>query len=151
MEYRTVVVGYDGSDDAERAVDAAADEVSEGGTVHVVTAFVPSPVGDVLLPTELVGAGPVAGDPHGVEAARQRVALKRLRRQGVACEGHLVPDGAAAAILDVARREHADLVVVGGRGRGGSRRFVRGSVAARVASHAPVSVLVVHEPRAEGD
>lgn len=38
----------------------------------------------------------------------------------------------------------ADLVVVGSRGLGEIRRFLRGSVSARVALHAPMSVLIVH-------
>jgi nucleotide-binding universal stress UspA family protein len=41
MGYRTVVVGYDGSSNADRAVDAAADLVGPGGRVHVVTASHP--------------------------------------------------------------------------------------------------------------
>ena len=64
------------------------------------------------------------------------------------CEGHVVPDDPATAILDVADREGAELVVVGSRGLGGMKRFLRGSVSARVAAHAPMSVLIVHEPGA---
>lgn len=43
-------------------------------------------------------------------------------------------------------RGQTDLVVVGSRGLGGVQRFLRGSVSARIATHAPTSVLVVHEP-----
>jgi nucleotide-binding universal stress UspA family protein len=63
----------------------------------------------------------------------------------VDCEGHVVPDDPAVAILDVAQREGADLVVVGSRGLGGMKRFLRGSVSARVAAHAPMSVLIVQD------
>lgn len=147
MGYHTVVVGYDGSSDADLAVEAAADQVGADGTVHVVTAFHPESTAALLqhlhqLPEEFR----YAYDPHNVEEERQHPALERLRGRGVHCTGHVVPDDPAVAIIDVARREAADLVVVGSRGLGGVQRFLRGSVSARVAAHAPVSVLIVHDP-----
>jgi nucleotide-binding universal stress UspA family protein len=149
MSYHTVVVGYDGSGDAERAVQAAADHVGPDGTVHVVTAFHPGSDDRLIehlrqLPEEFR----YVYDEFAVEKERQHAALALLRERGVHCEGHIVPDDPAVAILDVAQREGAELVVVGSRGLGGMKRFLRGSVSARVAANAPVSVLIVHEPDA---
>ena len=147
MPYRTVVVGYDGSSNADRAVEAAADQVGSDGTVHVVTAFHP----DNRL-AEHLGQLPeefrYVYDEDTVEKERQQAALAALQERGVDCEGHVVPADPATAILDVADREGAELVVVGSRGLGGMKRFLRGSVSARVAAHAPMSVLIVHEPGA---
>lgn len=67
-----------------------------------------------------------------------------LRDAGLDVETHLMVDDPATAILDVAKTVSADLVVVGSRGMSRFARFVRGSVSARVAAHAPHSVLVVH-------
>lgn len=147
MSFERVVVGYDGSSHADRAVDAAADQIATGGIVHVVTAFrqeADPRLADHLqqLPDEFR----YVYDPVADEAERQNAVLERLRARGVQCAGHIVPDDPAVAILDVARREDADLVVVGSRGLGGVQRFLRGSVSARIATHAPTSVLVVHEP-----
>jgi len=147
MNFDTVVVGYDGSGHADRAVDAAADLVGSNGMVHVVTAFREERdprLFDHLqrLPEEFR----YVYDPVAHEEERQHEALQRLRDRGVQCAGHVVPDDPAAALLDVARREAADLIVVGSRGLGEVQRFLRGSVSARVATHAPMSVLVVHEP-----
>ncbi|MFK5635896.1 MULTISPECIES: universal stress protein [unclassified Ornithinimicrobium] len=147
MVYHTVVVGYDGSSDADLAVEAAADQVGPNGTVHVVTAFHPESNARLLehlqqLPEEFR----YAYDPYHAENERQHAALARLQGRGVDCAGHVVPDDPATAIIDVARREAADLVVVGGRGLGAVQRFLRGSVSARVAVHAPMSVLIVHDP-----
>ena len=146
MSYDTVVVGYDGSSDADRAVEAAADQVNPDGTVHVVTAFRPESNARLVahlkqLPEEFR----YVYDPDAAETSRQQPALERLEGRGVHCEGHVVPDDPAAAIIDVAQREGADLVVVGSRGLGGVQRFLRGSVSARIAAHAPMSVLIVHE------
>ncbi|WP_107773939.1 universal stress protein [Nocardioides sediminis] len=147
MGYRTVVVGYDGSSNAERAVDAAADQVGPDGRVHVVTAVHPVSTAEIVdhlrqLPEEFRDVYA----PDAAARARQQVALLRLQGRGVDCEGHVVGDDPATAIIDVAEREGADLVVVGSRGLGGVRRFLRGSVSSRVAVHAPMSVLVVHDP-----
>jgi universal stress protein A len=48
--------------------------------------------------------------------------------------------------VDEARREKADLIVVGSHGRSGMAKLLLGSVAAHVVSHAPCSVLVVRPP-----
>jgi nucleotide-binding universal stress UspA family protein len=146
MPYHTVVVGYDGSGDADRAVEAAADQVAPDGTVHVVTAFHRESDNRLVehlrqLPEEFR----YVYDEDAVEKQRQQAALVMLQERGVDCEGHVVPDDPAVAILDVAQREGADLVVVGSRGLGGMKRFLRGSVSARVAAHAPMSVLIVQD------
>ena len=147
MGYRTVVVGYDGSSDADLAVDAAADQAGPDGAVHVVTALHPESSARLVeqlaqLPEEFRYVYDFDAD----EKQRQQPALLHLRGRGVSCTGHVVQDDPATAIIDVARREAADLIVVGSRGLGKVQRFLRGSVSSRVAAHAPVSVLVVHDP-----
>ena len=70
-----------------------------------------------------------------------------LDSRGIAAKG-IVEDGdPRIALVDLARREHADLVVVGSHGRTGLARLVLGSVASHVTTHAPCSVLVVREKR----
>lgn len=146
MSYHTVVVGYDGSSDADLAVEAAADQIGPDGSVHVVTAFRPETNARLIehfrqLPEEFR----YVHDPHAAERERQHAALARLQERGVNCTGHVVPDDPATAIIDVARREAAELIVVGSRGIGAAQRYLRGSVSARVAAHAPTSVLIVHK------
>jgi nucleotide-binding universal stress UspA family protein len=51
---------------------------------------------------------------------------------------------AADDIVGFAEKEKADLIVIGSRGLGGkATRFIMGSVASRVVSHAPCNVYVV--------
>lgn len=147
MGYRTVVVGYDGSSNADLAVDAAAELVTPDGTVHVVTAFHPESDHRLVqhlehLPEEFR----YVYDRDAAERERQLPALAKLEGRGVNCAGHVVPESPATAIIDVAEREGADLVVVGSRGLGGMQRFLRGSVSVRVASNAAASVLIVNDP-----
>lgn len=147
MSYDTIVVGYDGSGNADRAITAAADEVTPNGTVHVVTGF--HPESNAWLARQLRDIPEefrYVYDPAATERQVQMVALEQLRERGVKCAGHVVPDDPATAIIDVAEREGADLVVVGSRGLGGMQRFLRGSVSSRIATHAPMTVLIVHDP-----
>jgi len=50
-------------------------------------------------------------------------------------------------LIEMARAEHADLVVVGSHGRTGLAKLLIGSVASHVVTHAPCSVLVVKMER----
>jgi nucleotide-binding universal stress UspA family protein len=67
----------------------------------------------------------------------------RLKKRCASVRTVLETGRAADGIVDRARREAADLIVVGARGVGNVRRFLLGSVSARVVSHAPCAVLVV--------
>ncbi|HEY9788667.1 MAG TPA: universal stress protein [Candidatus Obscuribacterales bacterium] len=51
------------------------------------------------------------------------------------------------AIIQVASKWEADLIVVGSHGRTGLSRFLLGSVSGAVVSHAPCSVTIVRIPR----
>jgi nucleotide-binding universal stress UspA family protein len=92
--------------------------------------------------------------PEGVVARRaDRIRLEReLAAQGLVAKGReldvtvsfLIWDGPAGeAIVEVARNEQVDLVVVGSHGRGAVGRFLVGSVSEHVVRHAPCPVLVV--------
>jgi nucleotide-binding universal stress UspA family protein len=76
------------------------------------------------------------------ELAAQDV-VTRGRARGVQVR-FLIWDGAAGqAIVDVARSEQVDMIVVGSHGRGAVGRLLIGSVSEYVVRHAPCPVLVV--------
>jgi nucleotide-binding universal stress UspA family protein len=89
----------------------------------------------------------------GVARRIDRIRLTReLAAQAVVAKGRqlgvsvsfLIWDGSAGeAIVEVARNEQVDLVVVGSHGRGAVGRFLVGSVSEHVVRHAPCPVLVV--------
>lgn len=150
MKTRTVVVGYDGSADARRALDAATDDVAADGVVHVVTAFDRPARHEVArmlesLPNEFQQAYTLDSTPRGYLHDAERL----LELRGVQYQGHFVDDHAASAILDVADEVGADLIVIGTRGLGRVERFLRGSVSARVANHARTSLMMVHHDEDE--
>ena len=118
---RRIVVGYDDSESAQRALDRAADLTGYGSTRTGVS-----------VTSE---QGPESGEPH--EHPRGRL----LRRHVTATD--LQPVGEPAAeLVGTARELEADLVVVGRRSHS-LRRLVLGSVSADVVRSAPCDVLVV--------
>lgn len=146
MKAHTVVVGYDGSSDARRALEAAMDHVADQGIVHVVTAFdQPSrrEIAKVIerLPDEFRTTYNIEETPRGY----LRDAERALDRRGLRHEGHFVDDDPASAILDLADKVGADLIVIGTRGLGRVERFIRGSVSARIANHSRISLMMIHD------
>ncbi len=146
MKLNTIVVGFDGSSTALDALDAAAELISDEGTVHVVSAFRPPTAAETArLLAELPSEFHAAYNPlEPAEADLQRAKL-HLTDRSLRSEEHLVNDHPAAAIIDVAEKVDADLIIVGSRGMGRSTRFLRGSVSTRVASHATRSFMVIHD------
>jgi nucleotide-binding universal stress UspA family protein len=131
----TVVVGYDGSEGARRAVSCAVAAAEPGGRVVLVTA---SPPPDALIPPEELGAN----GQSDVESL--------LNEAGRLCRGrdvHVVQRMArmdpADALADVAREVGANLIVVGARGRSFVARTLRGSVGELLVARAPCDLLVV--------
>jgi nucleotide-binding universal stress UspA family protein len=77
-------------------------------------------------------------------------ALDRARARGVQPVLEMAMGRPENALVEVARRDAADLVVVGHRGISGIQRLLLGSVGEHVTSHAPCSVLIVRPERRTG-
>ena len=68
-----------------------------------------------------------------------------LPQQGLAIKRVCEFGKPAALIVDTAKKEHADLIAIGARGRGRLGEMFLGSVSHRVAQHAPCSTLIVKD------
>ena len=140
--YEAIVVGTDGSDTAKRAVDEATRLVEAmGGQLHIVAAYEP------LRGAKIVGAPEGAQKVWEVrpDAEVQGViqeAEAEARMKNVAVETHTVTGDPADALLEIAERQNADLIVVGNRGMHGVSR-VLGSVPNKVSHRASCNVLIV--------
>lgn len=66
-----------------------------------------------------------------------------LRGAGLETLGRVTLGDPRHVLVDAARSEGADLVVVGSHGHSGLGRLLMGSVASHVVTHAPCNVLVV--------
>lgn len=145
--FTSIVVGTDGSATAGEAVRAATELAKLcAAHLHVVSAY--RIFGDMVVvapgleETMLAAAGTDDQIRSDVEAMLHGLA-KEIEEQGVAVTTYASSENAVHAILDVAERQGAGLIVVGNRGMHSSRPLL-GSVPNNVVHHAPCSVLVVH-------
>jgi nucleotide-binding universal stress UspA family protein len=131
-----VVVGIDGSSASETATALAFDEASRRG-VELVALHAWSDVG--VFPA--LGMDWRDRERDGEEVLAERLAGWQERYPDVRVRRELVCDKPARWLLE--EGEHAQLVVLGSRGRGGFPGMLLGSVSSAVAHAARVPVIVV--------
>jgi nucleotide-binding universal stress UspA family protein len=146
--YRTVVVGTDGSESSLRAVArAGALAGASGATLVVVCAYLPTEQDDRELAQaqdalrddayQVVGSHPAEDTVR--TAAERATAAGAGKVRPVAVMGSPVE-----TLLDVVKRENADLLVVGNRGLSGIKGRLLGSVPADATRRSECDVLIVH-------
>ncbi|XRQ11031.1 universal stress protein [Actinomadura welshii] len=151
----TILIAYDGSDDARAAVEYVGRHVRPEPAV-VMTVWEPLLAQISLAP--LAAATPVASDVSG--GYEEQKQAERLARQGadialaaglteVAVRAERGAGPVWAAIVDVADELNASLVVTGSRGLAGARSVILGSVSTRVLHHVRRPTLVVPPPKDE--
>src|SRR5262249_9269220 len=86
--------------------------------------------------------GQEAGEGHREARPRPQGGARPLRERGLPVTVTVQRHRPVEAILEQAREDGADLIVVGSHGMGAVERFLIGSVSERVARYAHCSVLV---------
>ena len=130
-----VLICYDGSDEAKRAVDTAAALL---GPRHAV-----------VLNVAPAMSSPVPGSAfEGLSKAdallRAEAGAARARRAGFDAEPRTTQASSTwKGIVDVADELDAEIIVIGSRDLTGLREFARGTVSHDVATHAQRPVLIV--------
>lgn len=147
--YQSIVVGTDGSEKdlavVRRAVELAA---TLGSTLHIAHGFKPVTSIAAGIADSAPGAASVDFEAldEAIEAENQHVigdAAAIAEAAGVTVTTHATPGEPADVLCDLAKEVSGDLIVVGNHGMHSRKRFFQGSVANRVAHHAPCCVLIV--------
>jgi nucleotide-binding universal stress UspA family protein len=139
MSDDAILLAYDDSEPAQRALRRAAALAKAFGSKLIVTSVAPvsTPAGG-----RSIGADPVeTGADHLAELAGARAYLEGegLSAQFVEALGH-----PADAIVEAARQHSADLIVIGARDLSMVQRLLGQSVSDAVSHHARCDVLIVH-------
>lgn len=139
-----IVVGYDGSDSARAAVDFAKNLTrAQGGGIVIAHVLEWSPY-SFLTPTELEERHKRRGEElKRAEAAILVPVVESLRDSGIQVSTSLKYGHIAATLVEIAKSEGADQIVIGRNGEPGLSSRVFGSVAISLAQAAPVPVTIV--------
>jgi nucleotide-binding universal stress UspA family protein len=138
--FKRVVWATDGSDTADQALAHARTLASEGGAPMLVVYCE-----EWTMPGKGGGSLPVhANEDEVLKKIHDQVA--ELSKDGVEARLEITKakvGGAAHSIAEVAEDEHADVIVIGSRGRTALAGLLLGSVAQRLLHIAPCPVLTV--------
>jgi nucleotide-binding universal stress UspA family protein len=139
-----VVVAYDGSELAKRAIDQAGRLLTPGREALVLTVWQPFDVG-------FVPAVELRFDAAEIAQVRQAAQLTAADGAALAEAAGFRARGADAeaaptwkGIVRAAEEHDASLIVLGSHGRTGLAGVLLGSVAEAVTAHSRRSVLIVH-------
>jgi len=140
-----VVIGVDDSPCSDAAIGHVTGAAwPKAAKFLVVSAAVPIFIGPGEA-TAAAAIGRLMGEQEKYHKEIAERAATRLRKAGLTADARIVLGDPRSALLDAARSEHADLIVVGSHGRTGIKKLLLGSVASHVVTHAPCNVLVVRE------
>jgi nucleotide-binding universal stress UspA family protein len=135
---KTIVVGYDDTEAAGRALDRAADFGEAFGAKLVVTSVAP-----VMVASGRTGPiDPTDPPEHHVEELR--AARERLAGRNVDAEFQPAVGEPAETIVMLADERSADMIVVGTREPSVLERLLGQSVSQAVSRRAHCDVLIVH-------
>lgn len=134
--FKHVVVGADASPTAREAVETAVELARlHGATLHIVTAS------NLDQGPNRARTGGYIDPGHPAEPVLKDLAAL-AKKAGLKPTMHPTSGAPADAVVGVAEKVGADLIVVGNKGMRGARR-VLGSVPNSIAHKAPCSVLIV--------
>ena len=151
-----ILIAYDGSDTARRAVREAA-KLFGSRQVLVVTVWEPGLAYETSMPTAGLEMPPVPVDVEGAREVEEelhqrarhtaRDGAELAQSVGLQAKGLAVADEVhvADAIVGLARKRGVAAIVVGSRGLTGLRARLEGSTSNAVLKHASCPVVVVHD------
>lgn len=142
--FKRILVPTDGSDITQKAVDAAvALAKSVGAQLYTISVKEPFPYSAIseMQPTP----------PQEFFDAQERIASKRVaevvaaaKAAGLECKAHTIEAlHPWEAIIDHAKQQECDLLVMASHGRRGVTALLLGSETQKVLTHSTVPVLVV--------
>ncbi len=142
--YKRLLIATDGSDVTQKAVQSAiALARATGGELFAISVKEPFPYSAIsemqpVPPQEFFDA------QERIAAERVRVVVSAAKEAGVSCHGHTVEAlHPWEAILDHAKTQNCDLVVMASHGRRGLSALLLGSETQKVLTHSSIPVLVV--------
>ena len=144
--FKRILVPLDGSARAESAIPIAARIARAYGASVTLLRIAETPVeyGPYLAPPASYAKEVIEADIARLKEYLQKAAQAEALA-GVQVEAKALFGAVAPTIIAAAQAYHASLIVMCSHGYSGFKRWLLGSVADKVARHAPVPILIVRE------
>ena len=136
--YRSILIPYDGSDHAKKAIERAAEFYKPGVTVTLLYVIPRYEEMVGFIKTESIREEMFAEARKLVNEGEKLAQEKGMKVNTMVEEGHV-----ASRVVDVAEGLKSELVIMGSHGWRGMDKAIIGSTAERVISHANIPVLVM--------
>jgi len=140
VKVQKILVADDGSGFAQKAIEKAVElakkEESEIICVNVMEDY--CPIGLTEIDCNVV---------RELQTKESRAiaanATEKFQKAGINARMVIETGSPAEMIIEVAKREAADMIIAASHGKHGAKKFAFGSVTARLIEHSPVPVLVM--------
>jgi universal stress protein A len=144
LHLKTILVPYDFSSYSSKALNYAL-QFAEQFNAEVVVLYVVEPL--PILPTDVIAAPPdTTGDRIPAISSRMEALCREAGTPHRLSVRALVITGTPyERIVETAKSQDADLIIIATHGYRGFKRFYMGSTTERVIRHAPCPVLVVRD------
>jgi len=146
---KRILVPLDGSPLAESALTVAARiaHTSDGTIVLLRVIGVSTTYTPYVYGSDMAQSPELAQDLMDMEQENAEKYLAEIARldilAGIQVESTVIPGSAGIAIIDTAKEEKVDLIVMSSHGETGFKRLALGSVGQYVSRHSPVPVLIL--------
>lgn len=146
---KRILVPLDGSLLAESALAVAGRiaHASDGTIVLLRVIGVPTTYTPYIYGSDMAQSPELAQDLIEMEQENAEKYMAEIARLniliGIQVESTVISGSAGMAIIDTAKQENVDLIVMSSHGETGFKRLALGSVAQHVSRHSPVPVLVL--------
>lgn len=138
MVYTRIIAAYDGSNEANQALDKAIElvKMKPGTSLEVIHAF--------DYPRSYVAVWPIINiDFYELAEKTVHEVERRIKEAGINGKVEAIKGQATDVIVEYSKKANNSLIIMGSRGNKGIRKYVLGSVSQYVCQHAKVPVMVV--------
>ena len=146
--FKKILVAVDGSELSYRSVDYALDLAQKySGQVKIIT-VIDAPSDTLVAQASAFAPHSIKDHEEKVEKAHEQILLKAITKAEkfspkVSVTKEVLEGPPAEKIVETAKKESFELIVMGSRGLGGLKEFFLGSVSDEVADEALCPVLII--------
>lgn len=145
--YKKILAPLDGSELAECTLEHLRALVSGCNVPEVVLLRVNEPIAAQTLGAVAGVSSTVVDDMvNGIKKEAQRYTrnlAKKLNKEGINATPVVLDGNPAEEILNYAKNNGVDLIIMSSHGRSGIKRWILGSVTNKVLEHSPIPVMTV--------